>query len=361
VTDPSAVVEELDSAGDLPAGFGPLLESVPRERFIPDRIWVGGEPIDGATEPARWLAAVYGDNSIVTQFDDGQTCWPEVGRIPTSSASMPSVVVGMLAALGVSAGQTVLEVGTGTGYNAALLARLVGESGRVTTVEVDDAIAGVARESLDRAGFEWVRTIIDDGATAVGGAVDRVIATMSVHLGRVPYAWVAQTKPGGRIVTPVRAELASGPLVEFTVHGDGTATGRTLPMGVGFMESRLQRTGEAPDQDWERDDTEESISTVAPRRVLEVPSPRWAVAVAVPSCRYGVEGELVWLSDPVSGAWASVVPAGHGRFLVRQTGIRRLWDEVEAAYRWWCERGEPFITEWRWTITPERQGIELAR
>jgi protein-L-isoaspartate O-methyltransferase len=361
VTDPSALVKELDSAGDLPAGFGPLLESVPRELFIPVRIWVGGAPIDRATEPARWLAAVYGDNSIVTQFDDGQTRWPEVGRIPTSSASMPSVVVGMLAALGVSAGQAVLEVGTGTGYNAALLARLVGESGRVTTIEVDDGIAGAARESLARAGFGRVRTVVGDGASAACGGVDRVIATMSVHLGRVPCAWVARTKPGGRIVTPVRAELASGPLVEFTVHGDGTATGRTLPMGVGFMESRLQRTGEAPEQDWERDGTQESITTVEPRRVLEVPSPRWAVAVAVPSCRYGIEGELVWLSDPVSGAWASAVPAGRGRFLVRQNGIRRLWDEVEIAYRWWCARGEPFITEWRWTITPDRQEIGLVR
>lgn len=361
MTDPSALVKELDSAGDLPAGFGSLMEAVPRERFIPGRIWVDGQPIDRAEEPARWLAAVYGDHSIVTQYDDGQTSWPEVGRIPTSSASMPSVVVGMLAALDVSAGQSVLELGTGTGYNAALLAHLVGERGQVTTVEVDDEIAGTARGSLDKARFERVRTIVGDGALATGEPIDRVIATMSVHLGRIPYGWVARTRPGGRIVTPVRAELASGPLVEFTVHGDGTATGRTLPMGVGFMESRPQRTGEAPDEDWEQDGTAERVTDVAPRRVFEVPSPRWAVAVAVPSCRYGIEGELVWLSDPVSGAWTSVVPAGHGRFLVRQTGIRRLWDEVEVAYRWWRESGEPFITEWRWTITPDRQRIGLAR
>lgn len=62
----------------------------------------------------------------------------------------------------------------------------------------------------------------------------------------MPYAWVEQTKPGGVIVTPVRADLNSGPLVRFAVYEDGTATGRMAPLGVEFMEVRAQRTPRNP-------------------------------------------------------------------------------------------------------------------
>jgi hypothetical protein len=68
----------------------------------------------------------------------------------------------------------------------------------------------------------------------------------------------------------------------------------------------------------------------------------------------------VWLGDPVSGSWASVVPDGNGDYLVRQSGVRRLWDEAEAAYRWWRHNGEPRVTDWRWTMTPERQAVAVA-
>jgi protein-L-isoaspartate O-methyltransferase len=378
VTKPGAeaLVKELDSAGDLPAGFGPLLESVPREWFIPDHVWADRHPISRTEEPDQWLRATYSDRSVVTQFDDGEVQWPEVGTIPTCSASAPSVVVGMLDALGIEPGDRVLEVGTGTGYNAALLAELAGPSGRVVTVEIDPTLAEQARARLEGRGYAppRVRVVVGDGVEhgAVDRVFDRVIVTMAVRIGRIPYAWVAQTMPGGRIIVPVRADLASGPLVEFTVHEDGTATGRTLPMGVGFMESRSQRTPDSPDDgmDWEQD-ADERITTIAPWTLLDVPSPRWALAVALGSCRYNIEEStekrpyrLAWLRDPISGSWASVVPTGSsersGEYLVRQSGIRRLWDEAEAAYRWWHDHGQPFITEWQWTITPDRQSIAAA-
>jgi protein-L-isoaspartate O-methyltransferase len=378
VTQPGAeaLVKELDSAGDLPAGFGPLLESVPREWFVPDRVWVDREPISRTQEPDRWLRAVYSDRSVVTQFDDGGVRWPEVGAIPTCSASAPSVVVGMLDALAVKPGDRVLEVGTGTGGNAALLAELAGDSGHVVTVEIDPTLAEQARARLEAKGYTTPRVHVVVGNATHGvtpdveqDMFDRVIVTMSVHVGRIPYAWVAQTVPGGRIIVPVRADLASGPLVEFTVVGDGTATGRTLPMGVGFMESRSQRTADVPDvgMGWEHD-ADERVTTIAPSTLLQVPSPRWALAVALGSCRYDIEESTqerpyrrAWLCDPVSDSWASVVPAetvgSSRRYLVRQSGIRRLWDEAEAAFRWWQDQGKPFITEWEWTITPDRQSI----
>jgi hypothetical protein len=165
------------------------------------------------------------------------------------------------------------------------------------------------------------------------------------------------------IVTSVRADLTSGPLVRFIVNGDGTATGRMVPMGVQFMEVRSQRTAGTPDDDfdWQDDSADHTITTIKPWLMFSDIVSRWALAVALPSCRYNMkENKFVWLRDPVSCSWASVVPDGEGRFLVRQKGIRRLWDEAENAYRWWMDQRKPVGPDWVWTITPEHQTIQLG-
>ena len=115
---------------------------VPRHPFIPDRIWDSGEPVDQAADPGRWQRLVAADDAVVTQVDDGvDGGW----GIPSSSSSAPSIMAAMLDALDVRPGQWVLEVGTGTGWNAALLCELVGDADRVTTIEVDPVLAERAR------------------------------------------------------------------------------------------------------------------------------------------------------------------------------------------------------------------------
>lgn len=364
----SALIAELDAAGDLPPGSGPLLRRVPREWFVPDRFWAHDgqryQPIDLASEPDRWFAAVYRDAPIVTQFNDGYVRWPQVGDRPTCSASMPSVVLGMLATLDVRPGQSVLEIGTGTGFNAALLATLVGPAGHVVTIEIDPELHADSSARLAAAGYRHVRCVQGDGAAVVAGpaSFDRVIATASAQLGRIPYAWVAQTCPGGRIVTPVRADLASGPLVCFHVTVDGIATGRTAPMGVGFMELRQHRSPRAPEDDppWQHSTGNPTTSTLDPAAALLNPAARWALAVAMPGCRYDIDG-LAWLCDPLTGSWATITPQpGHSTFLIRQSGPRQLWDEAQAAYIWWQHAGQPPTDAWEWTITPDRQSIACS-
>jgi protein-L-isoaspartate(D-aspartate) O-methyltransferase len=229
------------------------------------------------------MRAVYSNSAIVTQFDDGSTQWPKVGEIPTCSASMPSTVAGMLDHLDVKDGHSVLEIGTGTGFNAALLSALVGTSGNVTTVEIDQQVAEAARDRLT--GFDRVRTVLGDATTGTfeSAPFDRVISTASVHLGHVPYPWVQQTKPGGVIVTPVRADLTSGPLVRFIVNGDGTATGRMVPVGVQFMEVRSQRTAGTSDDnfDWKDDTADHRTTTIKPWLMFSDIVSRWALAVAL--------------------------------------------------------------------------------
>jgi protein-L-isoaspartate O-methyltransferase len=147
--------------------------------------------------------------AIVTQFDDGARVWPALGVHRTSSASEPAMVATMLDCLDVQQGQRVLEIGTGTRYNAALLAHRLGAS-QVTTVEIDPAIARAAQTALDAAGYP-VQTVIGDGAAGwpAHGRYDRVIATVAARLGALPYEWVRQTVRPGHGLSPSMTALAA--------------------------------------------------------------------------------------------------------------------------------------------------------
>jgi protein-L-isoaspartate(D-aspartate) O-methyltransferase len=144
--------------------------------------------------PAAELAKAYADQAIVTHHRDG---------VPTSSASQPAVVAAMLEQLQAPPGGSILEVGAGTGYNAALLSALVGASGRVVTVDIDPEVADEARGHLSEAGAANVTVICGDGALgwAGGAPYDGIIVTAGVT--DLAPAWVAQLRPGGRLVAPL--------------------------------------------------------------------------------------------------------------------------------------------------------------
>lgn len=368
------LANKLHSAGNLPAECRSAFLEVPRELFIPDRMWVqeghegAYQPIDRAVEPERWFVNVYSDQVIVTQWDDGRTHWPDDGKRPTCSASMPSAVAGMLAELDARPGHRVYEIGAGTGYNAALLGHIVGSTGTVTTVEIDRGLADTARRNLAVARVSNVTVRRADGtADLVSRApLDRIIATAGVRLGQLPYAWVRHARPGAVIVAPMRVELASGPLVRFAVNEDGTATGHaTSRLRVGFMELRSHRVAASwATFRWDDPAADVSFTDLAPWVPLLDEGHRWSIAIALPSCRYEVwerteeRPGVAWLCDALSGSWASIVRDGN-RHIVRQSGPRRLWDAAEAAYRWWQSQGEPPLEAWVWTITPNRQSVTL--
>ncbi|MGH4001367.1 MAG: methyltransferase domain-containing protein, partial [Pseudonocardiaceae bacterium] len=122
------LVAELDAAGAVPVAWRAAFLAVPRHRFLPSQVWVDDDqgkprPLSRDDDAGRWLEWAYRNVPILTQFDDGQTAWPAThGELCTSSASKPDLVLSMLASLDVHDDHTVLEIGTGTGYNAALLA-----------------------------------------------------------------------------------------------------------------------------------------------------------------------------------------------------------------------------------------------
>ena len=144
--------------------------------------------------PGASLPEAYADQAIVTRYRDG---WP------ASSASQPAMVATMLEQLRLPEGGSVLEIGAGTGYNAALLSALVGASGRVVTVDIDPEVADEARDHLAVAGAANVEVICGDGAEGWPGRApyDGVIVTAGAS--DLAPAWASQLAPGGRLVVPL--------------------------------------------------------------------------------------------------------------------------------------------------------------
>lgn len=371
------LVSALDTTGVLPEAWRDAFLAVPRHAFLPAKIWVDDgqsepRPLNWDTDPDRWLESAHANVAIVTQFDDGATVWPAIGTHRTSSASEPAMVAAMLDCLDVQEGQRVLDIGTGTGYNAALLAYRLGAS-QVTTVEIDPVIAGAAKTALDVAGYP-VATVIGDGAAGwpARAPYDRVIATVAAHLGALPYEWVRQTVPGGVIVTPMRTDyVGSGPLVRFTVNGDGLATGRPVS-AVGFMPLRQQRTPYADLSGVDFDDrshTGEVIETTTePWFVANTVDVRWAISTRIAPCRWGHRpptaaraAHQLWFADNATGSWAVArYDRTGGPYQVRQHGIRRLWNEIETAYQWWSDQGKPPLDRWQLTISRDQQTAALV-
>jgi protein-L-isoaspartate(D-aspartate) O-methyltransferase len=140
-------------------------------------------------------AAAYADDALVIKYDpDG---------LPVSSSSQPAMMAIMLAQLGLEPGHRVLEIGTGSGYNAAVLAHIVGPGGLVVTIDIDPALIARAQASLRAAGYASVQARCGDGGFGdPGGApFDRVIVTAGAW--DIAPAWLDQLGPAGRLVLPL--------------------------------------------------------------------------------------------------------------------------------------------------------------
>lgn len=138
-----------------------------------------------------------------------------------SAASQPRIVATMLEQLQLHAGHRVLEAGAGTGYNAALMAHIVGPAGRVSTIDVDTDLVDGAIGHLAAAGVTNVDVLLADGALGHpdGAPFDRIIATVGVY--DVPTPWLQQLSADGRLVVPLRLRGAASRSIVFTRTGTG--------------------------------------------------------------------------------------------------------------------------------------------
>ncbi len=189
-------VEDLKGKGAIQA---PRVEeafrAVPRHLFLPEI-------------PAE---RVYRDESILTKRQDGQL---------VSSSSQPAMMAIMLEQLDLQPGHHVLEIGAGTGYNAGLMAHIVGDFGRVTTIDIDEDLAEGARNRLSVAGLDAVTVVCRDGGLGYPehAPYDRIVLTVAAW--DIVPAWWDQLKPGGRLVLPLDVRGGVQKSVAFDKIGD---------------------------------------------------------------------------------------------------------------------------------------------
>ncbi|MFH8790023.1 ATP-grasp peptide maturase system methyltransferase [Streptomyces roseoverticillatus] len=372
------LADHLTAGGRLRSpGWRTAVEAVPRHEFVSRfyretdapglTTWTPVTPELVGTE--EWLRQAYADDTLITQFDGQEIDWDDPKPIsnahPTSSSTLPSLVVRMLEELQVHDGMNVMEIGTGTGYSTALMCHRLGAA-RITSIETDHDVAGRARAALSRCGFAS-RLVVGDGLAghAEGAPYDRTIATCGVR--HVPYAWVQQARPGGLILTTLRGWMRSLGLIRLTVGHDGRAEGRFLTEDPSFMIARQQ---DAPDSLGTIPAPDEGTARETPHGpgLLTGSGSGFLAQLAMPGARFfslpGSNGtaHTYVLDSANGGAFAVLTPTEGGGWSVRQGGRSRvrLWDEYEAALALWGEAGFPAPTDFGVTVAPEQQSVWLG-
>ncbi|HYZ36342.1 MAG TPA: methyltransferase domain-containing protein, partial [Pseudonocardiaceae bacterium] len=213
--------------------------------------------------------------------------------------SQPRVMAVMLEQLQVHEGQRVLEIGTGTGYNAALLADLVGETGQVTTVDIDNDLVEQARRHLAAAHVTGVNVVCADGAGgwSAGAPYDRIMLTVGAW--DVAPAWVNQLTTDGRLVLPLSLRGVQR-CVAFQRTGEYLTSVSVAPCG--FMPLRGQMTspqsiiplGDQPGLFLQWED-QRTLDTAALSTALCAPAELLATGIRV-SASEVFDGLALWLA-----------------------------------------------------------------
>jgi protein-L-isoaspartate O-methyltransferase len=335
-----------------------VLQEVPRYLFVPEQAYAvayamgeSSRAIDRKAAAADWWRAAYTDCSIITQRDDGRSALDDTMATPTCSLSCPSAAVQFLDLLELDDHHRVLEIGTGTGWTAAVLAwRLRGQ--QVVTVEVDASLSGIATCNAVAAGFSPT-FVIGDGALghADRAPYDRVHVTCGVR--DIPYAWIEQTRPGGTIALPYIPAMTAeqgGQRLLLTVLDDGSAVGR-FQGPASYMMLRAQRR-RPPREPHEPGRTR--YTRFDPRTLVESSGRHdgamLMLAALLPDVVSSIGREHVdrtWIHsvhvrDLGGDSWATCrTRPGSAEADVVQYGARNLWDEVENAYMAWLRAGRP--------------------
>uniref|UniRef100_UPI0031E078A3 protein-L-isoaspartate(D-aspartate) O-methyltransferase n=1 Tax=Saccharothrix mutabilis TaxID=33921 RepID=UPI0031E078A3 len=354
------LVDSLLAAGVLadPRWVSAFRE-VPRHVFLPGFFAPGpGGTWRAVTADApEHLALVYRNQVRVTQLDGSDAAWEQALRsgpvhgVPTSSSSMPTIMAIMLEALDVRRGDTVLEIGTGTGYNAALLCHVLGDDA-VTSVDVDPGVSARAVAALAVAGHR-PHCSASDGELGFPARApySRVLGTCAVS--RVPVAWLEQVEPGGVIVTTFNRALGAG-LVRLVVR-DGVATGRVLLDDGRFMPLRAHNHAWADQalEDALHAPAETSRTTPLPARTVVDPVSGFEFFAGLALPGVVAAGDPVRLVHP-DGSWVR-----HNGSVVDQGGPRELWTVAEEAYRTWRGLGRPRRQHFTFTATGDAQWFAL--
>lgn len=344
------LADTLRDNGDLSSPeWHAAVSAVPRHLLVPRAYRQDSTGAWDEFETAAAPERVYSPETLVTalQTVDGN-------RLPISSSTKPDLMVRMLEILDVQDGHRVLEIGTGTGYNAALLAHRLGDE-QVFSVDVDQDLVALARERLDTAGFRPTLVAVDGvHGLSERAPFDRIIATCSVPA--VPWEWAEQLTLGGTILVDLKLANSAGNLVHLR-RVDDRLEGRFTSRWAAFM---AMRSGAAPEP-----------LAVADRvpggqiRHTDAPATPWSEATVAwflahlrlpPGTSFGYDLDP-GTRQPVAttfaapdGSWARVSLTDRS---VTEAGDTPLWSNVEWAYEQWTIAGRPPWNRLGLTVTPD--------
>ncbi|MGC9495653.1 ATP-grasp peptide maturase system methyltransferase [Streptomyces sp. WG7] len=337
------------------------VEAVPRELFLEDAVF---RPHGTQWEPVRseqlgddeWLRKVYSDTTWVTQVDGisaREAEGPVPGR-PTSSSTLPSLVLRMLELADVREGDRVLEIGTGTGYSTAVLCHRLGDEG-VYSVEYDEEVAAAAARHLRAAGRS-PHLVVGDGLRGHqdGADYDSVIATCAVR--SVPPSWLWQLRDGGSITTTVSGWMLGSGLIRLVLDDEGVARGRFAADPVSYM---LARPHERPPRSTFYAHPGSTRNARVSPDLLDDWTGLFVAQLGAPSAELVRTETGLALVDAATGSQAWTEPDGEA-WTVHQDGPLRLWDQVEDALDTWQEAGSPARTAFGMTVTEWDQVVWLG-
>jgi protein-L-isoaspartate O-methyltransferase len=298
----------------------------------------------------------YGTTTLVTKVDaDGRA---------VSSSTKPDLMIRMLEILDLRDEHTVLEIGTGTGYNVALLSERLGPA-QVFSIDVDAELITAARARLSTLGRPAALGCRDGaGGWPEHAPYERIMATCSVH--RVPWSWAEQLTTGGKLLADLKIASSAGNLVLLDYDGsklEGRFTGRW----AAFMSMRAP--GQQPPSQAPRAPLDRQRTTHVPAQPWNTEREAWLLAcLSLPQhLRHGYAFHAETHSPRAStltapdGSWAEVAlaPNCDGSRAVRVGGDTDLWSEVERAYLQWVGWGRPRWERFGLTVTPLRHDIWL--
>jgi protein-L-isoaspartate(D-aspartate) O-methyltransferase len=192
------------SAGVKDGRLAAAYASVPREDYLgkgPWQIWAHARCLTTPTDDPRWI---YQDVVVALV--------PERGI----NNGQPSLHARCMGACAPGGGETVVQIGTGTGYYTAILAELVGPTGKVVAYEIDEGLAGRARENLRHLGNVRV-----ENASACDGALPAAdVIYVSAGATHPPASWLDALNPGGRLIFPLTRNDNFGVMLLITRQGD---------------------------------------------------------------------------------------------------------------------------------------------
>jgi methyltransferase of ATP-grasp peptide maturase system len=338
-----------------------VVASVPRHLLVPrfhrqraDGSWQEVAPGD----PAYW-PGVYADRTLITALLEVRT-GAGIQHVPASSSTEPSLMVSMLELLELREGLRVLEIGTGTGYNAALLSHRLGDR-QVYSVDLRPELVELARHRLAAAGYRPT-LVARDGAEgfAEHGPYDRILATCAVPA--IPPAWLEQLVPGGLLMADIQGSLYAGNLVLLRGDGAGSADGAFCQGWAGFMPMRhtLAPPDLAPPPRAAGDPVFRP-TTVGPELLADplgtflaqLHLPAGTVQRVVPRGEGGMARQLT----APDGSWCELAERPGDGPVVGEGGPERLWAAVEAGVGWWRRAGQPDWPRFGYRARPDGQWI----